>query len=224
VAEPRAILFDLDGVILDSEVLHHRAYERALAPFGISRIPFDVYAEHWSSRGQGIAFAVRTWNVDPERLKRDKEARFRELLEREAELRRGAAQAVRRLAARWPLAVATGSPRDAAEFALRRFGLRAHFLVVVGREDYRQEKPAPDAFLRAAEGLGVAPGECVAIEDSWKGVAAAAAGGIPCIAIPNEYTRRGDFSRAALVLDEMSGLDEAAVLRAFSVVRDRADS
>lgn len=213
---PKAILFDLDGVIIDSEAVHHRAYELALAPFGVESIPFEVYAEVWSNRGVGLDYAERTYpGVKAAEVKRRKDELFLELLRREARLRPGAAAAVRELSRRWPTALATGSPRAAALHVLERFGLAQHFRAVVGREDYRREKPAPDAFVRAAELLGAATSDCLAIEDSFKGLAAAVAAGIRCIVVPNDYTRTGDFSAAQAILASMTELTCAAIERAF---------
>lgn len=204
---PKAILFDLDGVIVDSEAVHHRAYELALQPFGVTGIPFETYAEHWSNRGRGLDYVARHYpGVDPTDLKRRKEAALLDLLRNDARLRPGAAIAVQRLAARWPLALATGSARAVAALVLDRFALREQFRVVVAREDYRLDKPAPDAFLKAAELVGVPPGECVVIEDSVKGLTAARAARMCCILVPNDYTRRGDFRDAQVVLDSMDEL------------------
>ena len=220
---PKAILFDLDGVIIDSEAIHHRAYEIALAPFGVDTIPFEIYAEHWSNRGEGLAYAARAWGVDPARLKLEKEALFLDLLRREGDLRAGAKAAVSSLAARWPTALATGSERAAARHVLERFGLEACFRVVVGREDYQRDKLVPDAFLRAVVLLGVEARECVAIEDSWKGLAAARAARIPCIVVPNDYTRAAPFEGACLRLESMESLTPDVVEEAFGRAFEAAE-
>ena len=203
----KAILFDLDGVIVDSEAIHHRAYELALEAYGVAEIPFEIYAEHWSNRGQGLDYAVRHFpGVEAKELKRRKEAALLNLLRSEVRLRPGAGSAVRRLAGHWPLALATGSARDVAALVLDRFALRDHFRVVVAREDYCLDKPAPDAFLKAAELVGVAPDDCLVVEDSVKGLSAARAAGMRCVVVPNDYTRRGDFFGAQVVLKAMNQL------------------
>jgi len=213
---PKAILFDFDGVIVDSEAVHHRAYELALAPFGVEGIPFEIYAEHWSNRGDGLLYAEERWpGVRATELKRRKEELFVGLLEREAKLRPGAETALRALARRWPIALATGSVRAAADHVLDRFGLRDCFRAVIAREDYEREKPAPDAFLQAAGRLGVAAVDCVAIEDSMKGLAAAIAAGSPCIVVPNDYTRAGRFDGAVATLGSMEELVPDVIERAF---------
>lgn len=202
-----ALLFDFDGVIVDSESLHHRAYETALAPYGVAGIPFDVYADQFSSRGIGLEYcARRAPGIDLRALKRRKEVLFVEMLRRDAELLPGAAEVLRQFARRYPLALATGSVREAASWALRRFDLLDCFRVVVTREDYRLDKPQPDAFLQACASLRADPASCLAVEDSQKGLRAACAAGIPCVVVPNAYTRGGDFGEAAAVLGSLREL------------------
>ena len=205
----KAILFDLDGVIVDSEPLHHRAFDLALAEHGIPPIPFDTYADQFSSRGVGLEWAARTLGVEPKALHRRKQEIYTELLRREARLCDAAAEVIPRLAEAYALAVATNSPRAEAAFVLDRFGLAAHFRAVIGREDYAEPKPAPDAFLAAASHLGVDPAECVIVEDSFKGLTAARAAGIRCFVVPNAYTQDGDLSGATARLASLRDFERA---------------
>jgi HAD superfamily hydrolase (TIGR01509 family) len=207
---PTAILFDFDGVIVDSESLHHRAYELALEPYGLSSIPFDVYSDRFSNRGVGLEYcAERIPGLDVIRMKQQKDRLFRELLEAEARLLPGVEAVVRSLSAERRLAIATGSEREAARSVLDRFGLTPCFARVIGRQDYRRDKPAPDAFLRACAALGEDPTRCLAVEDSLKGMRAASAAGIPCVVVPNDYTRGGDFAIAAAILPRLDQLTPA---------------
>ena len=209
---PAAILFDFDGVIVDSEALHHRAYEIALAPFGVTGIPKDVYADRFSNRGVGMEYcAALVPGLDLALLKERKEAAFRELLRAEATLLPSALETVRSLGATGRLALATGSRGDAVRDVLVRFGFERWFGAVVTREDYEREKPAPDAYLRACEKLAVDPSRCVAVEDSYKGLRAALAAGIVCVVVPNDYTRAADFSGAAAVLASLAELTQERV-------------
>jgi HAD superfamily hydrolase (TIGR01509 family) len=117
-----------------------------------------------------------------------------------------------RLAPHCALTVATNSNREHLDCVLRRFGIDRFFAVTVARQDYRGAKPLPDAFLTAAEKLGLPSARCVVIEDAYKGVMAAANAGMACIAVPNEYTQRNDFSRASLVLPSLRELTPKVVL------------
>jgi HAD superfamily hydrolase (TIGR01509 family) len=216
-ARPKAILFDFDGVIVDSESLHHRAYDIALEPFGAGPIPFATYADVFSNRSQGLDYIARSFpGVDVPAMKRRKDEIFFDLLREEGQLLPGVIESVGRLERRWPLALATGSSREAAEMILAKHGLGACFRAVVGRQDYPREKPAPDAFLRACAALGETPESCLAVEDSYKGLAAAKAAGIRCVVVPNAYTRAGDFRAAAAVL---RSLRELSVERAAAIYR-----
>jgi len=214
---PTAILFDFDGVIVDSEALHHRAYELALAPHGLSTIPLEIYADRFSNRGVGLEYcATELPGLDVRAMKREKDRLFHELLEQEARLLPGVGEVVRQLAAVRPLALATGSHRRAVAFVLREFGLAEFFTAVIAREDYERDKPAPDAFLQACAALGQDPKSCLAVEDSYKGLCAARAAEIPCLVVPNAYTRAGDFRAAAAVL---SSIEELTIEQAQEIHR-----
>ncbi|MGH7899439.1 MAG: HAD family hydrolase [Candidatus Binatia bacterium] len=214
-AVPKAILFDFDGVIVDSESIHHRAYDIALAAFGAGPVPFATYAEVFSNRSQGLDYIARSFpGVDVAAVKRRKDELFLELLREKGHLLPGVVDTLSALSERWPLALATGSSRAAAAIILERHGLAGRFRAVVGREDYPREKPAPDAFLRACDALGAGPDACLAVEDSYKGLTAARAGGICCVVVPNDYTRAGDFTGAAAVL---ASLSELSVERAEAI-------
>lgn len=200
-------------MIVDSEALHHRAYDLALAELGKPAVPFPLYAEWFSSRGEGLAWVERTHGIERRALRRRKQEIYGSLLASEARLREGAGPAIERLASEFRLAVATNSPRAEAEWVLERFALAGAFQAAVGREDYDRPKPAPDPFATALVRLGVAARDAVVVEDSYKGLCSAMAAGVPCIAVPNRYTRGGDFRGAARVLDTLEELD-AAVVRA----------
>jgi HAD superfamily hydrolase (TIGR01509 family) len=141
--------------------------------------------------------------IAADELRRRKEPVYHAMLRDEARLMPGAAAAIERLAAEMPLAVATNSTRADLELVLDPFDLRRHFAAVVTREDYTGRKPAPDAFLVAAERLGLPPGRCVVIEDATKGVLAAERAGCPCIAIPHRFTAGNDFTHATVVLESL---------------------
>jgi beta-phosphoglucomutase len=202
------VIFDLDGVIVDSEPLQHQAYNAVLQRFGVS-VDQAEYGREWIAAGRGPEYAVRTYGlpVTPEELRRLKEPVYHQILRRGPTLVAGAAAAVSRLSAAFPLALATNSSPTDTGFILEHFDLRRYFSAVVTRDHYREPKPAPDAFRTAAARLQIAPERCVVIEDAYKGVVAARDAGCACIALAHGYTADNDFSRAQKVvgcLDEVS--------------------
>jgi HAD superfamily hydrolase (TIGR01509 family) len=209
-----AIIFDLDGVLLDSEGLQHEAYVQVLSDLGVT-ITVEEYAQHWIAAGQGPEYAVRTYRlpVDAAALRALKHPIYHEILRQRAALMRGARAALTRLHAHFPLAVATNSNRTDVAFVMDRFGLRPFFARIITREDYVLSKPNPDAFLMAAAGLDVPPHACLVVEDAHKGVVAARRAGAIPVAVPNTYTRGNDFSLAAAVLDSLDELTVALAER-----------
>jgi HAD superfamily hydrolase (TIGR01509 family) len=190
-------VFDLDGVLIDSEGLQYRAYMEALAPWGAS-VDRETYAREWIATGHGPEYAVKTFGlpITPKQLRERKDPIYRRLLIENAALMPGAADAVPALARHYRLAVATNSTRGDTEYVLGRFGLLPHFRAVVTRETYRDAKPAPDAFLAAARACGALPERCVVVEDSERGLLAARAAGIRAVAVPNEWTAASDLGGA----------------------------
>jgi HAD superfamily hydrolase (TIGR01509 family) len=125
----------------------------------------------------------------------------------------GAVDAVRALAARWPLAVASSAPKSLIETVLDASGLRPLFAAAVSSEEVRRGKPAPDVYLEAAARLGVPAGSCAAVEDSSNGLRSAAAAGMAVIAVPRpEYPPAADAVKLArVVLKSLTGLSPETV-------------
>ena len=208
------VIFDFDGVIVDSEELQYRSYSAALARYGAA-VTREEYEREWIAAGLGPEYAVHRFGlpIDPDELRRIKEPIYHDMLRREAQLIPGAGAAIERLSVEFPLAVATNSTAADLALVFEPFDLRRYFTAVVTREDYEGRKPAPDAFLVAAERLALPPAACVVIEDATKGVLAAQRAGCPCIAIPNDFTRNNDFAAATIVLEAMDQLTGELIRR-----------
>ena len=184
-----AVVFDLDGVLVDSEQLWDevrealvrerggRWHERAQADMmGMSSVEWSRYLHE----ELGLAEAPEALNDEVVRRMLD---RYRE----ELPLIDGAVAAVERLAARFPLALASSSNRPLIDAVLASAGLASAFRATVSSEEVAHGKPAPDVFLEAARRLGVAAERCAAIEDSGNGLRAAHAAGMRVIALPNRH-------------------------------------
>lgn len=183
-----ALLFDLDGTLVDSEPLYHEAGRRVLAAHGVADFPWE---EHLRFLGIATSDTMATLRREHglaapvERLVAEKNRAYLELSAHRArafpEMRRFLALA---RSAGLPVAVASGSSRRAIDTVLAATGLSAALPVRVSAEEVPHGKPAPDVFLAAAERLGVAADRCVVVEDAPPGAEAARRAGMRCVAVP----------------------------------------
>ena len=182
-----AIVFDLDGVLLQSEEVWDAVRERYVRERGgryddeVQRAMMGMSSPEWST------FLAEDAGVpgSPEQINADVVARMLEAYARELPLLPGAVDVLRRIAAQFPLALASSSNRAIFEEALRLAGIADAFRATVSSEEVPRGKPAADVYLEAARRLGIAPGNCAAIEDSHSGIRSAHAAGMRVIAIPN---------------------------------------
>jgi HAD superfamily hydrolase (TIGR01509 family) len=206
-----AVVFDLDGVIVDTEELWDEARQELVRERGgawtdhATADMMGMSSPEWS-RYMHEALGVRE---PPEEINREV---VRRMLVRYAEqppLIDGAVEAVERLAARWPLGVASSSNREVIDVALEVTGLAPFFRATVSSEEVARGKPAPDVYLEAARRLDVDPTRCAAVEDSANGIRSASAAGMRVIAIPNPAFPPPDdvLDQAATVLDSIRELD-----------------
>jgi HAD superfamily hydrolase (TIGR01509 family) len=184
-----AVVFDLDGVLLDSEQVWDEVREQLAHERGgrwsesAQRDMMGMSSPEWSRyMHEQVGLPEPPEEINAEVVRRMLE-RYREHLP----LLPGALDAVRRLGAKWPLGLASSSNRPLIEAFLDAAGVRELFAVTVSSEEVAAGKPAPDVFLEAARRLGVEPGRCAAIEDSANGLRAARAAGMRVVAIPNAH-------------------------------------
>jgi HAD superfamily hydrolase (TIGR01509 family) len=210
-----AVVFDLDGVILQTEEVWDEVRRCYVVERGGSyddeaqRAMMGMSAPEWSRflhEELGVPGAPEEISADIVRLM---EARYRERLP----LIPGAREAVERLARRWPLGLASSSNRPLIDAALELSGLARLFAATVSSEEVTSGKPAPDVYLEAARRLGVEPARCAAVEDSHSGIRSAKAAGMHVIAIPNpSYPPGADaLALADVVLDSIGALTAEAV-------------
>jgi len=210
-----AVVFDLDGVILDSEELWDEVREELARERG----------GRWSDRAQAdmMGMSSREWSrymhevvglsEPPEEINREVVRRMLDGYEELLPLIDGAVDAVRRIGARWPLGLASSSNRELIDRALEVSGLAPLFRETVSSEEVARGKPAPDAYLEAARRLGVEASRCAAVEDSANGIRSAHAAGMRVIAIPNRAFPPPDevLALAAVVLESIAALESSVV-------------
>ena len=186
----RAVIFDMDGVIVDSEPRHERAFLEVVRELGYGeglKLRFADYIGR-SDQELWVDFVARHKPAEPlEELLARKRLRVVEIIRREQPVFEGLPELVEKLSARYALALASGSERLVVEEVLKLRRLGSYFPVVVSSSDVQCGKPAPDIFLRAAALLKMAPQSCCVVEDSKPGVAAGLAAGMQVIAITNTH-------------------------------------
>jgi beta-phosphoglucomutase len=213
----RAVVFDFDGVIANSEPLHFKAFRDVLAGEGISLTEADYYTRYLGYNDERAFQEIgaehgRRWDDGTVVLLIARKASIMEEIEQHASiLFPGAREAIEQLARHCPLAIASGALRAEIERRLQREQLAAHFTVIVGGDDGVASKPAPDPYLRAVERLGaihtssapLLPSQCVAVEDSPWGLESAGGAGLRTIGITHTY-RREALARADAIIDRMT--------------------
>jgi HAD superfamily hydrolase (TIGR01509 family) len=221
----RAIVFDFDGVIANSEPLHFRAFREVLAESGVELSESDYYAKYLGYDDVGVFHAVAqdhglSWNSGVVAAFVSSKAVRLDVLARDgAVLFPGAEAAIRRAAAATPLAIASGALGAEIRHVLRREGLTDCFQAIVAAEDTPVSKPAPDPYVRAVALLAIAmrsplrPSDCVALEDSPWGLQSARTAGLRTVAVAQTYAR-GELE-ADLVIPTLSDLDVDALARLF---------
>jgi HAD superfamily hydrolase (TIGR01509 family) len=206
----RGVIFDLDGVLVDSEPLHCRAFQEILLPYGIRLTEREYYDRYIVYSDQEVLERVLP---DPGLVRAAlvaKERRYRELLEAGVPAFPDGLVLLSHTDG-WRVGLATGSLRREAELVLRSLGILDRFRTVVTRDDCRNGKPDPEPFLRAAGGLHLPPQRCVVIEDTPGGIQAAKAAGMLCVAVTHSCSRHS-LAAAELVVDDLGTVELAALL------------
>jgi HAD superfamily hydrolase (TIGR01509 family) len=218
-----AVVFDLDGVLLDTEELWDEARRQIAEERGgrwrpdAQRAMMGMSSPEWSRYMHDVIGLPDP----PERISEEVVERLAELYRRELPLVDGAIEAVRRIGARWPLGIASSSNRPLIDLFLELTGTRDLFRATVSSEEVAHGKPAPDVYLEAARRLEVGPERCAAIEDSENGIRSASAAGMLVVAIPNHVFPPSTEALALtdVVLDSLAELTPEAIERASGAPR-----
>jgi len=215
MSAPAAVIFDLDGVLVDSEGAWNDARRELVEESGghwradAQRTMMGMSSVEWS-RFMGEALGVP---MSAEAISAAVVKRLERLYRERLPLLPGARQAVTSLASRWPLAIASSANRSIIALVLELAGLTDCFRVAVSSEEVARGKPAPDVYLAAARRIACKPASCAAVEDSANGMRAAAAAGMSVIAIPNDAFPPEDdaLALADVVLSSIEALDPGVV-------------
>jgi HAD superfamily hydrolase (TIGR01509 family) len=213
-----AVVFDLDGVLLDTEELWDEARREIAEERGgrwrpdAQRAMMGMSSPEWSRYMHDVIGLPDP----PERISEEVVERLAELYRRQLPLIDGGVEAVRRIGTHWPLGIASSSNRPLIDLFLELTGTQELFRTTVSSEEVARGKPAPDVYLEAAARLELAPHRCAAIEDSENGIRAASSAGMHVLAIPNRVFPPGPeaLALADLVLETLDELTPDAIERA----------
>jgi beta-phosphoglucomutase len=216
----RAVIFDCDGVIVDSEPHHLKAFKEVLAEEGISLSTEEYYSTYLAMDDKGCFEAILHAHdrpVDNKILKKliiRKMEVYRRLSQQELFLYPGVVDLVNKLKDRYRLAIASGAFRGEVKFALDKGGMRDAFPVMVTAQDVRNGKPHPEAFQTALAQINqrdpvpsppIRPDECLVIEDSLHGIEGAKGAGMKCLAVTNSYPKE-KLTHADKVVESLKGI------------------
>ncbi len=212
----KAAIFDLDGTLMDTEVLWVSAVEQYLNDQGHA-ISYEealaiVYGHSWTSIYDDIINRFPEIDQTSEEMEEVLRIYMNDMQNGNDMIIEGSHRLLKRLSGEMPVCIVSGSPVQDIETAVNRMDIASEIKFVLGAEDYAIGKPDPMCFLLAAEKLGVFPKECVVFEDSSAGIQAAKAAGMKCVALVRPGVPEQDVSGADLVVDDLAYFDPAILL------------
>ncbi|MCL2639971.1 MAG: HAD family phosphatase [Phycisphaerales bacterium] len=204
-----ALLFDLDGLLTDTETLHCKAYQLTLAEAGYT-LTTEEFFQHWVRDGLAIAdlCKIRPIATPSKKLHDRKVTIYQHLVRTELQPMPGALAFLAHVHGQKPLALVTASAKESADAVLDTLQIRHYFDAILTANDVTYRKPHPEAFLKAAAQLHVPPTDCLVLEDAEKGIIAAHAAGMQSIAIPTTHTRHNNFSLATHIVSSLTAIPD----------------
>jgi HAD superfamily hydrolase (TIGR01509 family) len=204
------VLWDNDGVLVDTETLFFETTRAAFARLGLD-LTKEIWGRLYLSDGKSSREIAAILGAEADRtavILDERNQQYRQILRQPPPLRPQVRETLSELAGRVRMALVTGSHRDQLQLMLGASGLLGFFEAIVTGDDCSHPKPDPEPYLTALKLLGVSASRCIAVEDSPRGLASARAAGVACIVVPTELTRTLDFV-GALAVEE----DASAILR-----------
>jgi HAD superfamily hydrolase (TIGR01509 family) len=203
------ILFDHDGVLVDTEFWYFRSGQRALADIGVT-LDKEQYLRDLSE-GRGTWTQARTAGVDEQSISRQRAVRdayYQEYLSTEAIEIEGVVDALAELSTYVRMAIVTTAKRADFELIHENRQIRQFMDFVLVREDYDLAKPNPEPYLTGLKRFGAIKSEALVVEDSSRGLSSAVAAGIDCAVVANDFTKGQDFARATYRIDSLRELKD----------------
>ncbi len=202
------IFFDNDGILVDTEALYFQANREVLSSIGIDLTP-ELFMQVSMQQGRSTFVLAAERGIEPamlDRLHKIRNRRYAELLSNGVRIMAGVNETLNELDAKVSMGVVTSCRKVHFDLIHRQTGLLGYFDFIITSEDVRHTKPHPEPYLLALERSGCLASECLVIEDSERGLAAAQASGIDCIVIPNPLTATGNFDGALAVVEKIQSI------------------
>ncbi len=206
----KAIFWDNDGTLVDTEPLFFEATKQVLSEVGVT-LTMDFYINKQLKLNISTYELAREKGISEDRiieLRRKRNKIFMDSLEKGIEPMDGVEAVLESLESKYLMGIVTSSRLDHFEMTMRSAGIKQYFDFVITKEDITNEKPDPEPYLLALERTGLLPEECLVIEDTERGVVSAKAANLTCYAIPNELSKENDFSASDRVLGSIGELIE----------------
>ena len=211
----RAVIFDLDGVLVDTGWAHRQSWLDLAEREGFD-MPEEFFRSTFGMQSPEVLKALLGPNQTTEKIKKMaewKESRYREIIADELTPASGVKSLLEDLKDHdFLMAVGSSTPRVNVEFLIERLGIKEFFNSYVCEEDTTKGKPAPDTFLKAAEKLSLRPNRCVVVEDAVQGIEAGKAAGMPVVAVTTTRNRE-DLVGADIIVDSLTELKAGDILR-----------
>ena len=206
----KAVIFDLDGVIVESEHIHIEAEKQTMLKHGVHITSEELHKYTGTTAKHMFTELIGKYKLNTtfEKTFSEKEEILFKLLKEDTRPTKGIIKLLQKLKQRnIKLAIASSSHRRLINFVLERLNIEASFDSIIGAEDITHSKPNPEIFLKTAEKLVVSPAECCVVEDAALGVEAAKRAGMKCIGYRNPNSGDQDLSKADIAIDDFSKLD-----------------
>lgn len=213
----KAIIFDMDGIIVDSEMIWRRTFREVLAEYGHEYT--DKHFKLTLGKANVTEILKKTFDIkeDEEVLRKKILDKLFSLMEHDMKFVDGFYSLLNRIKEKYILAVASSSPIKIVESILERLKIRENFQFAIGGDQVQEGKPNPELFLKTAEQLGVKPEECIVIEDAPSGIKAAKSAGMRCIALKAHYVLEDELREAGadIIINNLDEITEK-LLKGFS--------